>query len=113
MRRVRSSASAANDPCSPSIDMWPIRRPVLPPVRVLIISSSRYSVPSNSTTSAQSIRSHIDAVTAGAAPRDNPEPRSPGAKLEPCDTVDLAQGVRIVPFKIERHLAGHGEQLRG
>jgi hypothetical protein len=43
-----------------------MRRPVLAPVPLAIISSSRKSVPSKNTTSARLIRSIIAAVTAAA-----------------------------------------------
>ena len=66
MRRARKPSSAASEPSSPSIGMWPMRRPVFLPVPVAIISSSVNSVPSNKTTSARASRSRIAGVTAAA-----------------------------------------------
>ena len=62
----RDDEMIAREPSCPSMGICPMRRPVLAPVPLAIISSSRKSVPSKNTTSARLIRSIIAAVTAAA-----------------------------------------------
>src|SRR5580704_2149764 len=66
MRRARKPASVASEPSGPSSGMWPMRRPVLLPVPVAIISSSLNSVPSKKITSARARRCITAGVMAAA-----------------------------------------------
>jgi hypothetical protein len=52
------------EPSGPLIAMWPMRRPVLVPTPAAAISSSRQTVPSNSTSAVPRRRSAKAAVTA-------------------------------------------------
>ena len=78
--------------------------------RCAIISSSRYSVPSNNTTSARAMRSHHRGGDRGRA-RNEGEARAAGRNLDADIGGGLARGLGVLAFEIERHLARHGEQL--
>ena len=112
MRRPAMPSSAEQRTVRrPSIGMCPMRRPVLVPVPVAIISSSRNSVPSKKTTSARAIRSHhrrSDGCSAG----NIGEAGAAGRNLDADIGGGLARGVGVVALEIERHLARHREQPR-
>ena len=87
-----------------------MRRPVLVPVPVAIISSSRKSVPSKNTTSARAIRSAHRGRHGGGAGNEA-DARAAGRNLDPDIRAGLARGLRVLAFEIERHLARHREQF--
>jgi hypothetical protein len=86
-----------------------MRRPVLSPVPVKIISSSTKSVASNSDVGAVEPLAQVGVHGGGA--RDVEQPAVAAGDLD----ADIGPGLRgergIVVLEIERHLAGDGKQL--
>ena len=111
IRRAEIPSKARNQPPSPSIGMWPMRRPVFWPVCVRIISSSVNSVPSNSTTSARAKRSRIAGVTAA------PRARTPCVLPRAYNSIPTFAAVSVsssgaLAFEIKREFARDHEQPR-